>query len=115
MGLAIGVPIFLHGVLALLRKSGGVGCNIPHRDYWLSPERSAETLAYVQRQGAWFVCATVAFFAGMHCFVLQANKQNPVMLPGTVLACVAGIYVVLTGIWFVSLLRRFSRLPDSRL
>ncbi len=113
LGMAVGVPVFLHVVFALIRASGGVGCNIPNRDFWLAPERRAETLAYVQRHVAWFLCLFVSFFAGVHYFVLDANSRQPPTLSGSLLGLVAGGFLVAIALWLVPLIMRFARIPKS--
>ena len=60
------VPAFILLTFFLIRFCNGWGLNIPHKDYWLAPERREETFAFVQRQGNWFAGLLIAFFAGMH-------------------------------------------------
>src|SRR5579871_4009359 len=58
----VAVPAFILGIFSLARVGDGGLMNIPRRDYWLAPERRDETLAFVQRQGAWLASILVVFF-----------------------------------------------------
>jgi hypothetical protein len=67
------VPAFVLAVFHLGRLGGGALLNIPHREYWLAPERREETLASLDRVGVRFAGLLVAFFAVLHHFILAAN------------------------------------------
>src|SRR3954468_21478203 len=47
-------PLFVVGLFFILRFLPDSGLNIPHRDYWLAPERRSETFAYLFRHSLWF-------------------------------------------------------------
>jgi hypothetical protein len=36
--------------------------NLPHKDYWLAPERRAQTLSYLANWLQWSACVLVLFF-----------------------------------------------------
>jgi hypothetical protein len=52
LGFGLGVPLFVLLVFLGVRALGGVGLNIPHRYYWLSPERREVTLDFIAAHGA---------------------------------------------------------------
>ncbi len=85
--------------------------NIPHRDYWLAPERRRETSNYLVRGSLWLACLAVCFVIGLQFAIVQANKQNP---PHSSLSLIWGIVVPFlagTIIWVVVLIRRFRQVP----
>jgi uncharacterized membrane protein len=104
------IPAFILTTFAILRRLNGWGLNIPHKDYWLAPERRRATFDFVQRQGIWLALLLVAFFAGVHYFILMANAHAPAQLPAE-FAVLAGGFLVATLMWGAKLLSHFSRKP----
>ena len=47
--------------------------NIPHRDYWLSPERRGETITFMSSQILWMEAATLAFLIAIAQLVFKEN------------------------------------------
>jgi len=113
IGFAIGLPIFLHLLLAGIRLLGGAGCNIPNRQYWLDPKRREATLSVVQQKFAWFICLLVAFFGGIHYTIVNANARTPAMLSLPLLGAVVGGFLLLKLIWLARLLIPLLRVPKS--
>jgi uncharacterized membrane protein len=58
---------------ALLRSSPDRYLNLPHKEYWLAPERRAQTHARIGSWSSWFACATLGFLAGTFELVIRAN------------------------------------------
>jgi uncharacterized membrane protein len=113
MGFAIGLPVFLHLLFLIVRRFAGVGCNIPHRAYWLAPERRDTTLSFVHYWFAWFICLLVAFFGGVHYVILNANTRNPATLSLPLLGAVVGSFLLLKVLWLARLLFPLFRIPKS--
>jgi ABC-type Fe3+ transport system permease subunit len=86
--------------------------NIPHREYWLAAERRERSLQDLFRHSILLACLGVAFMAGVHFLVLQANTRSPVHLPISSLLVVTGGLIVGLLWWIVTMLRHF-RAPDS--
>jgi hypothetical protein len=81
--------------------------NIPHRDYWLAPERRRATLSSLASHACWLGCLCAAFLAGMHYAILEANAAAPPRLPADLvwtllIALLAGI-----ALWIGTLYLRF--------
>jgi uncharacterized membrane protein len=51
--------------------------NIPNKDYWLAPERRAETFAALRDWLRWFLLAPMAFLVILFTRVLDANVAEP--------------------------------------
>ncbi len=100
---AVGLPRLLRGTPVSL-------WNLPHRDYWLAPERRRETQAYLATQFRWIACLTVGFTAGVHASVVQANVGPAPHLNGPI-GSVTGIFLVAGAVWTFLLWRRFARRP----
>jgi uncharacterized membrane protein len=94
----------------LLRWVPDSQINLPNREYWLSPERRAETIAEIPRRFLWLSCWTLVFLLGIHVFVVDANQQDPMHLSSAIWIWLA-IYLVSIAIWVAMLLRHFLRMP----
>jgi serine/threonine-protein kinase len=105
------VPAFVIGIFATMRYFGDGWINVPHKDYWLAPERREQTFAFMARQGFWFAGLFIAFLTGIHYSILAANARTPVSLPASDVVWIAGGFLVASVIWVVKLIARFSRRP----
>ena len=57
----------------LLRTIPPALVNIPHRDYWLAPERRQETVGFLSNQVLWMETATLAFLIAIAQLVFKEN------------------------------------------
>jgi hypothetical protein len=104
------LPVVLFGLLRFLPARF---INLPHRDYWLAPERHAETAAFFLRQGLWLACLQVALFAGIHYGTIAANLLRPPRLsPGYATALFVSDLLFI-GIWLCWLIIRFASRPQK--
>ena len=83
--------------------------NIPHRDYWLAPERRQQTSAYLVHHSFWFACLAVGFVSGIQYSIVQANQQIPPHLSTSILVALVGCFIVGTAIWVMALFRQFRQ------
>lgn len=81
--------------------------NIPRRDYWLAPERRAETARALTRFGLLIVGLNSLFFLAIHLLVVSANESQPVRLSNDVWWLLGG-FLTVTGALVFKLYRRFS-------
>jgi uncharacterized membrane protein len=86
----------------------GAKFNLMNADYWLAPERRAETVEWLQTRILWFAVATPLFFAYLHWQVIRANRSSPVHLPGVPMFGALCVIGCLLALWLVLLFRRFS-------
>lgn len=96
----------------LLRHMPAGAINVPHRDYWLAPERRAESIARLERTFAWFPVPLAALFAFTLELTIQANMQRTGLNAGamwTGLALVVASFAIL----IVKLHRTFGPPPPS--
>jgi uncharacterized membrane protein len=85
--------------------------HIPHRDYWLAPERRAETSNYLVDQSLWLACLAVCFVIGIQFSIVRANNQNPPHLSMPIMLAVVGLFLAGTVICVVVLMRHFRHIP----
>ena len=109
--MGIGTSAFVLGIFALIRYCGDRGLNIPHKDYWLAPERRQTTYDFIQRQGFWFAGMLVAFIAGVHRSIVVANARSPVALSLDDVGWLAGSFIAVTLLWVAIFVGRFFRKP----
>jgi len=116
-GTALEVHLAILGVLALafvalpaLLGKVAVGLiNIPHRGYWLSPERRAASLAALRSRMEALGCAALLLMLGIGEFSFRANLDPAPRLPTWPLLCVVGAFLAFLVVWMVLLIRRFPR------
>ncbi len=97
--------IFL-GLPRFLRRAPNKRINLPRREYWLAPERRAETVAYLGRQLLWMGSANLIFFIGVFHLAFQANLTDaPRLSPAAFQLIVA--YLIFTLLWVVRFVLRF--------
>lgn len=88
--------------------------NLPHRDYWLAPERRAETAAWLRGLGAAVGCAAALLAIGLHAAILDANTHQPPRLhePTFIAGMVVFVGAVLAAV--IVMHRKFHRVPRRR-
>lgn len=102
------IPAFVLGTFVLIRRLNGWGLNIPHKEYWLAPERRQETFDYVQRRGLWLTGLLVAFLTIVHWSIVAANTQTPVALqPAFFLGL--GVFLAAMLAWGITFTRHFRK------
>jgi hypothetical protein len=108
--LLAGVPLLLALLPRWMIGRDGARLNIPHRQYWLAPDRREQTLDFLRRQGRWFAAAVALFLAYAHGLVVQANRQPPSLATPALLAGLV-VFLLATGAGLWVLHARFRR-PD---
>jgi hypothetical protein len=108
-GLGVGLPLFF---IVLSLVTGLVPArfvNLPHREYWLSPERQAQTRAYISHQMIWMGCLTVLFLAGIHYLTILANRATPPHLPMGLFLTLTGGFLSGVAAWSIVFTRHFLK------
>jgi hypothetical protein len=109
-GMGIGFPIAMVAMLSVV-YSKAKDMRLPNRNYWLAPERIAQTRALLVSHGVWFGCLMVAMVCYMHWLVMTAHRSVPPHLSNQL---IIGGLLVFMGIalgWVIGLLRTFRRPP----
>jgi uncharacterized membrane protein len=111
LGLGILVPAIIVAMMAGAGRIPVSFVNLPHRDYWLAPERRQAALAILLRYSLWLASLCVLFATGLHWLIVRANPPNqPPHLSGLGITLVAGAFLAGTGVWVGFLLRHFSKI-----
>lgn len=73
----IGLPTLMVFVTGHVLGRPKARINLPNRDYWLAPERRAETIAFLHAGLIWFGVLLVTLLCYMHWLVVVANSVQP--------------------------------------
>ena len=83
--------------------------NLPNKEYWLAPERRAETFAYFESFFAWFGCVFLLVEVLAMGLAMRANFDTPPLLPtGPIVSVIAG-FVLFNVVAVIAMFRRFSK------
>jgi uncharacterized membrane protein len=95
-----------------IARTSGNRLNLPNKDYWLAPERRAETLAYFETFFEWYGCAFLALEEFTMGLGMRANFHNPPRLPAGPIVFAIVAFVIFNVACITAVLRRFSKLPS---
>jgi len=83
--------------------------NLPNKEYWLAPERRAETIQYIGMRMGWFGCALLAFLLyGFH-FAVSANLRPDHTFDSTSFLFGLGVFFAFIFVWLTRMLGHFRR------
>lgn len=113
-GLHIATLLFMtalfQGLAQLQRRLPKELVNLPHRDFWLAPERAAATHAWVSEAVLAMGCAVMLFFIALFHLIYRANLVDPPRLTNAVWWLTSGLLVVI-GAMIATVVARFARKP----
>lgn len=104
---ADGVPALTWWLQCRAARQGQI--NIPHREYWLAPERRTESLRFLSRHAGVMALGLLALLVGVHLLVVHAHlagNGQPVLDMGAFVACLLG-FMAFSVLWITLLVRRF--------
>lgn len=105
--------LLMAGLAWLLPSVPNSLINLPHKEYWLSAERRAATLAHLQQRINSIPAMMVLFAIGLHLLIVQANRQVPARLSNTGIFVLAGLLIFGLGCVLAQLLRTSAACPKS--
>jgi uncharacterized membrane protein len=109
----VGMPALLVVISALGLTTRARGINLPNRDYWLAPERKAETVAWLNRHMVRFAGVLAVFLCYVHWLVVRANEAKPPHLSTPWITSGLVAFVVFALIWTRLLVRHFRSAPAN--
>ena len=105
----VAVPWLIVGLAYLTKYLPASLINIPHREYWLAPERRATSLFYVQRLVIAIACVMSMFMMSINHLIFRANMAAT-SLNMTAFTVVMVLYLSGMAVLVVAMWRRF-RVP----
>lgn len=112
LAVTVGLPLLLAALTGLTRFLPPERINLPHRDYWLAPEREAQTLAYLASRGAGFAKLLAIFLAFVHWLVVRANSAQPPHFPEALFFAGLAVFVAALLLGLAGFVGHFSRRHD---
>jgi hypothetical protein len=110
VAVAVIIPALVIGSMAGASRIPVSFINLPHRDYWLAPERRRSALSVLRFYSIWFATLNVLLLTGLQWLTVEANHRPGAHFDVARLGVLLGLYLVGTAIWTVLLLRHFSKL-----
>jgi uncharacterized membrane protein len=84
--------------------------NVPHKDYWLSPEHAPQTRRMIVERVLWFTAALMLFMAYVAHATLEVNLKRADQLT---IWTPLGIFFAFTLLWSGELIWRFQRVQEE--
>jgi uncharacterized membrane protein len=94
-----------------IRRTANDRLHIPNKDYWLAPDRRAETMAYFEKFIAWCGCALLALEVLAMGLSMRANFLNPPHLATGLVVFALAAFVLFNAASILVMIHRFSRRP----
>lgn len=111
LAFVLGLPTVMTFVTWRALGSSNARINLPNRDYWLAPERRAETVAFLRSSLLWFGVLLVGFLCFAHWLVVLANRSQPAHLVERWLWGGLVGFMVAVFVWLIVLWSRFRAQP----
>lgn len=105
--MGVGLPIFIVGLMYSIRFFPDWTVNLPHKNYWSSPEHRHFTADFMVAHSFWLAGLMIYLMAGAHFLTIQANRSVPVHLPGAAFGVLMAGFLAGMAVWVIALLRRF--------
>jgi uncharacterized membrane protein len=112
MAMLIVVPALLLSVAWISTKLPMRMVDLPNKEYWLAPERKAETFTRLFRSMLWLAVAIELFLSLLVGLVYWANLGHPQAMriaPTVLLAC----FLLFMAGWLFTFYRKFKRVPKE--
>jgi hypothetical protein len=111
-----GMTLLMPLLLALIAASAHLlpprYINLPQRDYWLAPERRADTIATFVRLSMQLAHLLAAFLCFIHWLVVHANTLQPPQFPETPFKIGAVLFLLALLAWLLRFFNAFRRPPQ---
>jgi hypothetical protein len=107
----VGLPALFVLAQRLLHALAPRYLNVPHREYWLAPERREATILFMEGYLLRFAWALVLFLCVVHWSVVDANRIQPPRLSPALFFPALVAFLLFALWWAVELYRRFPRPP----
>ena len=110
---SITLPLVIFASARILPRVPPSLVNLPNREYWLAPERRAQTYAFLSDHTARFAMILALFLGFVHWRVVAANALTPPMLEPIVFVGGLVVFLVALVAWTALLAAHFRR-DDSK-
>lgn len=87
--------------------------NLPNKEYWLAPERRAESIGFFQTQFAWFGCALLFFMMFAFEFAIRANFRDRPQMDSSSFVIALVAFILFALISTLRMMKRFGSPPQT--
>ncbi len=105
--MTVGLPLGMVTLLATI-YSRATYLKIPNADYWLNPQRRAQTRSRLTTHTVWLGCLLVALMTYVHWLVADANHVQPPQLSGSAFRIGAALFLGGMAAWMAAFALMFS-------
>jgi hypothetical protein len=113
LAFGVGLPWIVFLAIAVAPRALPRYVNLPHKDYWLAPDRREKSLRDLAGYGAVLAVLMALFSGGIHALVIEAHAVTPPRLPLGPFLSLLGSLIAAIGVWAIALHRRFGRPPGK--
>jgi uncharacterized membrane protein len=113
VGVTVLATFITFGLPALVRSMPTEIINLPHKDFWLSPQRRSASFDFLATWFAWFGCAVFLVILITFDYAVQSNLHPDNRPDPTRFLYVLFAFLAFTLLWIFRLALRFSRLPQD--
>jgi len=106
------LPLVLVFVPSVSLSNPKADIRLPNKEYWLAPERQAETTEFLRQHMARFGSMLVVLLCYIHWLVVRANTVSPPNMPTPWAIGGIGVFVACALVWSSALFRRFRNVPQ---
>jgi len=89
--------------------------NLPNKQYWLAPDRLAETQGFLNNYFAWFGCAVFLVIILTFDYAIQSNLHPENRPDISRMWYILVGFLVFVAVWIIRMLTRFLRTPQESL
>lgn len=114
MAFCIFLSAFVGFVVPLqIARKPAAKLNLPHKDYWLAPERREDTWRFIGAQMVWFACALLFVFLYGTSQVINANLRSVGYFNWQGMLAVMIGFGLFCALWIAIFLRHFYNVPPT--
>jgi uncharacterized membrane protein len=113
LGFVVGFPFLVTTLMAFAFSRTSTTFNLPNREFWLAPERRAETVRFLVRRAQGFGMLLSVYLCYVHWLVLGANASAPPRLASTRMIVGLVVFVAANLVWLTGLWSRFRRVDAA--
>ena len=88
--------------------------NLPNKQYWLAPDRLAETQAFLNNYFAWFGCAVFLIIILTFDYAIKSNLDPQNRPDISRMWYILAGFLAFVAVWIIRLLTRFLRTPQEK-
>jgi len=108
---AIGFSSFVIGISYIIRFLPASMLNVPHAEYWRSPEHYRKACDFLFLHSFWFGALSSIWVAALHYLIVQANRTTPAVLDSAKMGGLTLAFLTGTGLWVAAMIWHFAHPP----